>query len=78
MFGALGKDGFYMRPADALNLGTFIICLKELRWIHTKFAMILDNAGCHKSLVASRFIEPTGGDIKLIYLPPHAPQINPI
>ena len=78
MFGALGKDGFYMRPADALNSETFIEFLKELRRAYPKFVMILDNAGYHKSRMASRFIESAGGDIKLIYLPPHAPQLNPI
>ena len=78
MFGALGKDGFYMRPADALNSETFIEFLKELRRVYPKFAMILDNAGYHKSRMVSRFIESTGGDIKLIYLPPYTPQLNPI
>ena len=78
MFGALSKDGFYMRPADALNSATFISYHKELRQTHPKFVMILDNAGYHKSLVVSRFIESTGGDIKLIYLPPYTPQLNPI
>ena len=78
MFGALGKDGFYMRPADALNSETFIEFLKELRLVYPKFAMILDNAGYHKSRMVSRFIESTGGDIKLIYLPPYTPQLNPI
>ena len=76
MFGALGKDGFYMRPADALNSETFIEFLKELRRVYPKFAMMLDNTGYHKSRMVSRFIESTGGDIKLIYLPPHAPQLN--
>ena len=52
--------------------------LKELRRAHPKFVMVLDNAGYHKSLVASRFVESTGGDVKLVYLPPHAPQLNPI
>ena len=28
--------------------------------------------------MVSRFIESTGGDIKLIYLPPYTPQLNPI
>ena len=78
MFGALGKDGFYMRLADTLNSETFIEFLKELRWAYSKFAMILDNAGYHKSLVVSRFTGSTGGDIKLIYLPPYTPQLNPI
>ncbi len=78
MFGALGKDGFYMRPADALNSETFIEFLKELRQTCPKLVMMLDNAGYRKSRVASRFIESTGGDVKLIYLPPHAPQLSPI
>ena len=78
MFGALGKDGFYMRPADALNSETFIEFLKELQQTYPKFAMILDNAGYHKSLMVSRFIGSTGGDVKLIYLPPYTPQLNPI
>ena len=77
-FGALGKDGFYMRPADALNSETFIIYLKDLRRVYPKFAVMLDNAGYHKSRMVSRFIESTGGDIKLIYLPPYTPQLNPI
>ena len=77
MFGALGKDGFCIRPADALNSETLIEFLKELRQIYPKFAMMLDNAGCHKSLVVSRFTGSTGGDIKLIYLPPYTPQLNP-
>ncbi len=43
-FGALGRDGFYMRPADALNSETFIEFLKELRQTHPKFVIMLDNA----------------------------------
>ena len=78
MFGALGKDGFHMRPADALHSATFIEFLKELRRVCPNIVMILDNAGYHKSLTVSRFIESTGGDIKLIYLPPYTPQLNPI
>ena len=40
--------------------------------------MILDNAGYHKSLMVSQFIESIGGYIKLIYLPPYTQQLNPI
>ena len=65
-----------MRPADALNSETFIIHLKELRRMHPKFTMILDNAGCRKSRMASRLIQSAGGGIK--YLPPYNPQMNPI
>ena len=78
MFGAPRKDGFYTRPADAPNLETFMEFLKEPRQAYPKFAMMLDNAGYRKSLAASRFTGSTGGDVKLVYLPPHAPQPNPI
>ena len=40
--------------------------------------MILDNASCHKSAALNDFIKSTHGKIKLIYLPPHTPQLNPI
>ena len=78
MFGALGKDGFYMRSADSLNSETFIEFLKELHRTYPKFVMMLDNAGYHKSRMVSQFIGSTGGDTKLVYLSPHTPQMNSI
>ena len=75
-FGVLDKDGFNMRPVDALNSETFIEFLKEVQQTHPTFVMMLDNAGYHKPLAASRFMESTGGDVTLIYLPPYTPQLN--
>ena len=69
MFGAPGREGFCMRPADAPNSETLIEFLKEPRRAYPKFAMIPDNAGYHKSRVGSRLTGSTVGDIKLIYLP---------
>ena len=77
-FGAPGKDGFHAWPADAPNSDTFTECLEEPRQIRTKFVMILDNAAYRKSKAAARFMESTGGDIKLMYLPSRTPQLNPI
>ena len=52
--------------------------MKELRRVYPNIVMILDNAGYHKSLTVSRFIESASGDIKLIYLPTYTTQLNPI
>ena len=40
--------------------------------------MILDNASYHTSAEVNDFIESTHGNVKLIFLPSHTPQINPI
>ena len=76
LFGALGEDGFYIRPTDELNSEAFIGYLKELQGIHHKFAIILDNAVYHKSGKVDRFIESTDGGIVPVFLPPHTPQLN--
>ena len=61
LFGALGKDCFYTRPAIALNSETFIEFLKELRQIYPKFVMILDNAGIRSlSWCPSSYRQPAG------------------
>ena len=40
--------------------------------------MILDNASCHHSKTATEFVESTDGAIRLVFLPPYTPQLNPI
>lgn len=78
MFGALGRKGHHIRVVDALNSDTFIDFLKMLQETYSKFVLVLDNASCHKSDKVNRFIESTGGDIELVFLPPYTPQLNPI
>ena len=39
---------------------------------------MLDRASYHKSDVVNRFLDSIDGDIKLIFLPPHTPQLNAI
>ena len=45
---------------------------------YPKFVYVLDNASCHRSEKVNRFIESTGRDIVLVFLPPYTPQLNPI
>ena len=77
-FGALKDGKIHMRCSDKLNSETFIDFLKEMLEIYGKFVMILDNASYHTSTTLNDFIESTHDNIKLIFLPPYTPQLNPI
>lgn len=39
---------------------------------------MVDNASYHKSHIIQKYLESTGGEVVLIYLPPYTPQLNPI
>ena len=78
MFGVLGKDGYRIRVADALNSETFKYFPRYLLTAYAKFVPILDNASYHRSGTVTEFVESTKGKIRLIFLPPHTPQLNPI
>ena len=77
-FGVLKEGKIYMQSSDKLNSDAFIDFLKEMLKIHGKFVLILDNASYHTSIDVDDFIESTHGNIKLIFLPPYTPQLNPI
>ena len=78
MFGVLGKDGYHIKTVEATNSPAFIEFLKDLQKMYPKFVLILDNAKNHKSDAVNKFIDSTKGDIRLIFLPPYTPQLNPI
>ena len=78
LFGSLGTDGYRIRTTDAINSETFIAFLQEMLKAYPKFVMILDNASCHKSKMVAEFVESTDGAIRLVFLPPYTPQLNPI
>ena len=40
--------------------------------------MALDNASYHKSKAVREYVESTGGDVELEFLPPYTPQLNPV
>ena len=67
-----------IRTTDAINSEAFIEFLQELLKTCPKFVMVLDNASCHRSKMVTEFVESTDGDIRLVFLPPYTPQLNPI
>ncbi len=78
LLGVMGKDTLYVRMADSANSDTFKELLEDVRRIHPKFYMVLDNASYHHSHTVSEYVAGTGGDIELEFLPPRTPQLNQI
>ena len=77
MFGILGKDGHHVRTAEATNSRTLVDFLKWVRLKYPKFALVLDNASYHKSGTVMDYPAHVNGGIRLAFLPPYVPQLNP-
>ena len=69
MFGILGKDGHYVRTAEATNSRTLVGFLKWVRLKYPKFALVLDNASYHKSGTVMDYPAHVNGGIRLAFLP---------
>ena len=78
MFGALSSDRIHVKDVGYTNSETFKDFLTDMRQAYGKFVMILDNASYHKTDTVKNFVNDTKGDIRLIFLPPYTPQLNPI
>ena len=79
VFGVLGKDFLHVKTVNATNSDTFIEFLEDLCHKYTKILFILDNASYHKSKMVREYQDSiTSGNIKMLFLPPYTPQLNPI
>ena len=80
-FGALtSSHKFYYEFYAAQNSMTFLSFLSCLfDWLDSnkKYVLILDNAGWHKTQVVRNFINKYP-NIKVEYIPPYSPELNPI
>lgn len=77
-YGVLSKDDLYILPTDSINSATFKEFLEYILQKHKHAIMILDNYSPHKPVATMRFVKNTKGRLRLIYLPPRTPQLNPI
>ena len=60
------------------NSEQFIEFLKRLMAGHKKkITIIVDGHSSHKSGKVKEFIESTKGKLKIYYLPPYSPELNP-
>ena len=78
VFGALGKDMLHVMAASSTKSSVFKVFLEALRQKYGRVAFVTDNAKSHRSKLIQEYMESTGGDVVLIYLPPYTPQLNPI
>ncbi len=76
--GALHRDGFVCRFAERANSCSLTGFLEMLRRRFGRMLVYLDNAGYHRSAAARRYVEDYGRDVKLRYLPPYTPELNPV
>jgi transposase len=61
-----------------LNSAVFIKCLEKLLAdIDGKIFLIIDGASAHKSAETRKFVKSTKGRLKLFFLPPYSPELNP-
>ena len=78
IFGAMSEDELRIKVVDSTNSQTFREFLGEIRRDHPRLFMVLDNASHHKSKAVREYVESTGGDVELEFLPPYTPQLNPV
>ena len=78
VYGGIILDGqtCYM-AADKANDRSFIRYLNKLKKQFDKAAMIVDNAAYHNSGSVRRYIEENSDFVRLIFLPPYSPFLNP-
>ena len=82
VFGALTSEHkFFYNFYIAQNSLTFYFFLENLfAWLDSnkKYVIVLDNAGFHKTNVIKELFEKQKNWIKVEFIPPYSPELNPI
>ncbi len=78
IYGGITLDGqtCYMAASKA-NDRSFIRYLNKTKKRFGKVAVILDNAAYHNSNRVKRYLKKNNNFVKLIFLPPYSPFLNP-
>ena len=77
IFGAMSQDELRIKIVESTNSETFREFIEEIRMDRPRLFMVLDSASYHKSKAVREYVESTGGDVELEFLPPYTPQLNP-
>lgn len=75
------NGSLYSLTFDGFDSDTFIYYLTWLLGVfktQKKIVIVLDNASPHKSHKVKEFVEKNKNRLKLLYLPPYSPDLNPI
>lgn len=78
--GAITSEGHFFQNTTlgAIRSGDVIRFFRHLlRHIQSEIVIVLDNAGIHRAKIVQAFVE-THERLSLVYLPPYAPELNPI
>ena len=68
----------FMATEKSVNSPVFIEFLKRLIVNTTRpVFLILDNCSVHRSSEVRQYVEGTNGKLKIFFLPPYAPELNP-
>src|SRR3989304_3782049 len=68
----------FMTYSGKMKAPVFCEFLKRL--IHnasTKIFLVLDGHPVHRSSLVKKFVQSTKGKLRLFYLPPYSPELNP-
>lgn len=78
VYGGISLDGetCYM-AANKANNKSFVRYLDKLRRHFGRVAVVVDNAAYHSSGRVRRYLEDNDDFVKLIFLPPYSPFLNP-
>lgn len=77
---AISRRGklWFMLFEDTCTAGVFVIFLKRLLKNNRRpITLIVDGHPTHKTKAVRQFIESTSGMLKLYFLPPYSPELNP-
>lgn len=76
--GLLGRQSFRYAFCEKLNQKTFIAGLKKFLDCGGRLLIVLDNARWHRGKAVQRFAKRRKKTLKLVFLPPYSPELNPM
>ena len=79
MISAVSAQGkLHFTFAERVNSATFIEYLKKLLAdVPGKIFLVVDGHSAHKASATRQFVASTKGRLRLFYLPPYSPELNP-
>lgn len=77
MIGALGDGAPDLQFHDGLSAGSYEL-VERLRRRYGKVDVIADNASALTGREMRGCLDGAGGDVEMLHLPPHTPQLDPI
>ena len=78
LIGALGNGTLDVQFRENLTADSYVSLLEYARRRHKKIGVVVDNAGALTGKAMREYIAGTNGDVEMVHILPHTPQLNPI